>query len=327
MQELATEAWRLRGPHVEHHAGDLAWSAYFAPDVERNSRRRLWLEGERCVAWAWEGVAKRPAEPSGRAARPAAASSVDPMLQSMGSPCVLASERPSHPDDERRSAKPSRVEEPSSLMFLVHPDRAALLEEVLEWADAAETSALEDDAESIQALEEHGYVRCSLDEPFFAHLLHSLDDLAEPRLPPGFSLRHAREEDLERRVAVHRAAWNPSRATNESWRRVMSAYPYRPELDCVVEAPDGTFAASCLVWLDDQTRVGLLEPVGTDPRFSGRGLARAVCLHALRELRRHRGEAALVHARGDAGYPAPKRLYESIGFREYARSPRFRSAA
>lgn len=272
MQALAAEAWRLRGPYVEQHAGDLAWSAYFAPDLEDHSRRRLWLEDEHCVAWAW-------------------------------------------------------VEEPSSLMFLVHPDRAELLGDVLEWADAAETSALEQDPGTTAALEARGYVRCSLDEPFFAHLLHSLDDLDEPRLPPGFSLRHAREDDLERRVAVHRAAWNPSRVTAQSWRRVMSAYPYRPELDCVVEAPDGTFAASCLAWLDEQTGVALLEPVGTDPRFSGQGLARAVCLHALREARRHGAEAALVHARGDAAYPAPKRLYESIGFREYARSPRFRRAA
>lgn len=271
MQELAAEAWRLRGPHVEHHAGDLAWSAYFASEALRESRLRLWLGGERCIAWGW-------------------------------------------------------VEKPASLMFLVHPERAELLSEVLEWADAGETSALEQDAATIGTLEEHGYVRCSLDEPFFAHLLHSLDDLAEPQMPPGFSLRHAREDDLERRVAVHRAAWSPSRTTKESWRRVMGAYPYRPELDCVVEAPDGAFAASCLVWLDDRTGVGLLEPVGTDPRFAGRGLARAVCVHALRELRRHGGEAALVHARGDAAYPAPKRLYESIGFREYARSPRFRRA-
>ena len=283
MQELATEVWRLRGPHVEHHAGNLAWSAYFASDALRESRRRLWLEGERCVAWGW-------------------------------------------------------VEEPSLLMFLVHPERAELLGEVLEWAEAGETSALEQDVATIAALEEHGYVRCSLDEPFFAHLLHSLDDLAEQcrevldsteRLweDAGDRLfRHAREEELERRVAVHRAAWSPSRATKESWRRVMGAYPYRPELDCVVEAPDGAFAASCLVWLDDRTGVGLLEPVGTDTRFAGRGLARAVCVHALRELRRHGGEAALVHARGDAAYPAPKRLYETIGFREYARSPRFRRA-
>ena len=45
--------------------------------------------------------------PPGRAARPEAASSVTPMLKSIGAPCVLASERPSHPGDEQYSAKPS----------------------------------------------------------------------------------------------------------------------------------------------------------------------------------------------------------------------------
>jgi hypothetical protein len=45
--------------------------------------------------------------PPDRAARPEAASSVAPMLQSIEAPCVLASERPSRPDDERYSAKPS----------------------------------------------------------------------------------------------------------------------------------------------------------------------------------------------------------------------------
>ena len=44
---------------------------------------------------------RNPAEPPGRAARSEAASSVAPMLKSIEAPCVLASERPSHPGDER----------------------------------------------------------------------------------------------------------------------------------------------------------------------------------------------------------------------------------
>jgi hypothetical protein len=53
------------------------------------------------------GLGETGAEPPGRAARPEAASSVAPIATAIGAPCVLASERPSHPDDERRSAKPS----------------------------------------------------------------------------------------------------------------------------------------------------------------------------------------------------------------------------
>jgi UDP-2-acetamido-3-amino-2,3-dideoxy-glucuronate N-acetyltransferase len=52
--------------------------------------------------------------PSGRAARPEAASSVAPIALLSVAPCVLASERASHPDDERRSAKPALPAEPAN---------------------------------------------------------------------------------------------------------------------------------------------------------------------------------------------------------------------
>ncbi len=45
--------------------------------------------------------------PPGRAARPDAASSVAPIALAIGAPCVLASERASHPADERHPANPS----------------------------------------------------------------------------------------------------------------------------------------------------------------------------------------------------------------------------
>jgi hypothetical protein len=45
--------------------------------------------------------------PPGRAGRPDAASSVAPIVLTIGAPCVLSSERPSHPGDEDRSPEPS----------------------------------------------------------------------------------------------------------------------------------------------------------------------------------------------------------------------------
>lgn len=104
----------------------------------------------------------------------------------------------------------------------------------------------------------------------------------------------------------------------------MSAWPYRRELDCVVEAPGGAFAAYCLAWLDEANGVGELEPVGTDPRFGRRGLAAAACVFALGQLARLGARAAIVYARGDAAYPGPKQLYESIGFRQHTSSRTFR---
>jgi hypothetical protein len=53
------------------------------------------------------GFGEIVAESLGRSARPDAASSVAPIARAIGAPCVLASERASHPSDEHHSAKPS----------------------------------------------------------------------------------------------------------------------------------------------------------------------------------------------------------------------------
>ena len=100
----------------------------------------------------------------------------------------------------------------------------------------------------------------------------------------------------------------------------MAEWPYRPELDCVVIAPDGSFASYALGWLDEANAAGILEPVGTHPDRRRRGLARAACLSALRGFRRAGATRGLVGSRGDDGYPIPRLVYESIGFRELTRS-------
>ena len=66
--------------------------------------------------------------------------------------------------------------------------------------------------------------------------------------------------DFHKRVALHRAVWAPSRLTEEGYRKVTSAWPYRADLDCVVEAPDGSFAAYVLSWFDEENGVGEFEP-------------------------------------------------------------------
>jgi ribosomal protein S18 acetylase RimI-like enzyme len=106
----------------------------------------------------------------------------------------------------------------------------------------------------------------------------------------------------------------------DSYRMVMSAWPYRHDLDQVLEAPDGTLVAFALGWLDEVNRVGELEPVGTDPHYARQGLGSAVslaCLHALREAGAAR---AVVYPRGDSAYPVARRLYFGLGFRPIART-------
>ncbi|GII61106.1 N-acetyltransferase [Sphaerisporangium krabiense] len=215
---------------------------------------------------------------------------------------------------------------PGDLRMEVDPARPELLDAVLAWFDeragdgVRTVCPLDDQADVRAALTRHGY-ELQRDGPYFAPHARSLLGLPAPVLPEGYTARPVRgAEDLDRRVAAHRKAWNPSRVTTESYRAVMAAWPYRPGLDWVVEAPDGEFVANCHIWYDDGTRVGLIEPVGTVPSHRRRGLSRAVCLAALHALRDAGGGMAVVSPRGDEAYPAPGRLYRSLGFRPYART-------
>jgi hypothetical protein len=122
----------------------------------------------------------------------------------------------------------------------------------------------------ITALERHGHAR--QDDPYFqCCMAHPLTELPQPDLAEGYRTRPVRgEEDLTDRVAVHRAAWHPSRVTEGGYRTVMAAWPYRADLDWVVEAPDGSLVANCLIWLDERNGVGELEPDSTGAPQPGR---------------------------------------------------------
>lgn len=198
-----------------------------------------------------------------------------------------------------------------------------LLDDVLDWAEstaeqALKVDSLDADTELRAQLKARGFRRLD-EDAFYLHVLQ-LAGLPDPSVPPGFTLRHVRlPEDLEQRVEVHRSAFGrpgrPSRLTVEGYAAVTEAWPYRPELDWVVESPNGSLAAFCLAWLDAANRVGLLEPVGTHERHRRAGLASAACLGALHALAAAGADHAVVSANTDEA----RALYRSIGFAEAGR--------
>lgn len=273
MQALQQELWALEGPQVLTHVGDLAW--WLHRGAEEDWSRRLWLDGDRCVAWAW-------------------------------------------------------LWPPAALDYDVHPEhrRGSVEQGVLEWfeseaggTDALTTFALEDGADRLAFLADRGY---SASEPlsWYAYYVQELDrELPEPVVPDGFTLRTVRTaDDFHKRVALHRAVWAPSRLTEEGYRKVTSAWPYRADLDCVVEAPDESFAAYVLCWFDEENRVGEFEPVGTHRDYRRRGLGAAVCRYGLRRLQQEGARTAIVYAGGRDEDQRSRALYESIGFRRHTRA-------
>jgi ribosomal protein S18 acetylase RimI-like enzyme len=207
--------------------------------------------------------------------------------------------------------------ERGSLELDVHPDHLDLLDDLLAEPEARVAFAFEDDEELRGALARHGFTRPDRIMDYNAR------DLGEPppvgRLPDGFRLRSVEPADLAARVDVHREVWAPSRVTKESYAAVMRTWPYRASLDCVVEAPDGRFAAYALLWPDDENGVGELEPVGTREEFRRLGLGAAVCAYALHRWHEAGGREAIVYS---ATGPA-QALYRSLGFERHARLVEF----
>lgn len=207
--------------------------------------------------------------------------------------------------------------------LLVDPAYPAAADDAVAYLGGVPVEVLDAETHVIAALERAGYVRD--DGPYHSvYMSRTLDDLPEPVVPPGFTVHPA--TDVELRVDAHRAAWHPSKVTVASYKQVMAAWPYRRDLDWVVEAPDGRYAAYCLIWLDETNAVGELEPVGTDPAYRRQGLATAACLAALHRLRDLGAREAVVYP--VANHPnGAIHLYEHLGFTPYGRTLRFTAPA
>lgn len=211
--------------------------------------------------------------------------------------------------------------------LLTHPHYDDLIDPMLAWAEGnclRESGAgatlgawcFTGDSRRMTALEARGYRRSNT---FFYYRIRTIQlPLPAAPLPDGYTIRHVdAAHDLPARVAVHHDAFMPSGLTVARYRRAVQAMSYRDDLDLVVVAPDGTFAAFCNIWHDEHNRVGTFEPVGTHSAHRRRGLARAVMTEGLWRLSVLGAQTALVNTFHE-DEPAV-RLYESLGFREIER--------
>jgi ribosomal protein S18 acetylase RimI-like enzyme len=211
-----------------------------------------------------------------------------------------------------------------------HVDREALEVEMLKWALARRWEFIREDGAALrlstEAFEDDERFLSVLDRLQFCrtpeHKVHMLWDLAQPVppvvLPDGFIIRPLHgDDDLTRRAAVQKSVWPWSRVTAESYPALRQLPGYDPQLDLVCVAPDGSFAAFAICWLDTMNGVAEFEPVGTHPEFRGRGLGRALLWEALWRLQQREIGAALVYPMG--GDVPAEALYRSAGFRPLKR--------
>lgn len=212
----------------------------------------------------------------------------------------------------------------NSLEWQVHPKlrgQAELEQKMLDWALRDAKAPADDpyfwakvpsgDTATVALLEHNGFTR---DEFHYFLMYRTLNEpVPAPTLPAGWMVRAVGGEDeWNERVELHREVWHPSRVTLDAYQRMRTIPGYDPSLDLVAVAPDGTFAAYCICWLDKANQYGEFEPVGTRAAYRGRGIGKAVMLEGLRRLQERRATRAFVVSL--AHNVASRRLYESVGF-------------
>ncbi len=292
MQAMAQRVTAARPDLVNCDAsfGELAWNwgRGCASDGE-GWLRRLWFSGDDLVAWGWAQL----------------------------------------PHQVRRSDGSVQDVTSSYLAHQVHPDHHELIDEVIEWHESVTVGL--DRKVSPQAADEfamdrwaaHGYTADPAalgDTGIWTQLnVRELDDLEQPGLPAGFRFRTADGAGPQAAVQAHVDAWAPSTYTAEGYEGVRRTSAYRGDLHVLVEAPDGTMAASTIMWFDEPNKTAEFEPVGTHPHYRRLGLGRSMLFHGMQLAREAGASHMTVACLGAPGHPRARGLYYSAGFRMFTR--------
>jgi mycothiol synthase len=215
----------------------------------------------------------------------------------------------------------------SSYEVQFHPDyrQHKLTVDVLDWAEQEATNwirrlkqdhrtiqldVFDDDMALIPLLEARGYTR---GEQWKAISIRSLDKpIPEPQLPDGFSIRSIQgEQELDKLVAHINDSFGWS-WTVEAYQQVIRSPGYKLENEMVVVAPDGRFAASCILLPDTHNRMAMFENVGTGRDFRRLGLAKALLYAGMQHMKTQGFTSVMVpHIIEPGAAPA---LYASVGF-------------
>ncbi len=289
MQGLAQEVTALRPELLNGDAtiGELAW--VWAKDFDALHgfwRHRMWFVDGRLAGWGWVCLPYRVPRGDGTF-------------------------------DEAKAA---------NLIWQTHPDRPELLDEILDWYDevAGDVDRLmivqSADVKALGIVPAHGYVfdaeAGSDDGSWVQFNARDLTDVPDPVLPEGFRFLTAADVSAAEAVKAHRDAWDRSRFTEAGLARARRTWPYRADLHVLVRAPDGTLAATAIIWLDESTRTAEFEPVGTHRDFRRRGLGTALQLYGMHRARAAGATRMLVACLGSPTRPAARNMYYGVGFRE-----------
>jgi mycothiol synthase len=174
--------------------------------------------------------------------------------------------------------------------------------------------------ERIAFLERSGFVV----DRYFQRMARSLDmAVSAPQLPARFRLVEGPHDPAAWAALFNESFvdhWNHEPWTAEKVQHWQSEPNYRPNLDLVIVAPDGTLAAFCWGGLDPEAntisglQAGHIGLLGSRRGYRGIGLGRAILLASLHALAAAGARSAWLSVDADSPTGATQ-LYESAGFR------------
>lgn len=217
-----------------------------------------------------------------------------------------------------------------NLYFLLHPQiqDTDIELQVLEWGrdqlrvastcTVVDTPCRDTDLERVALLERHGFL-CS--DVQTLHMARSLAELiALAQFPAGFELRQVGGEyEVEAVVALHQDAFGTQHMTRVERLSIMRNPEYIPELDLLLVAPDGTFAAFCYCTIPKEANEqsgrneGEIAIIGTRPAYKNRGFGRAMVLTGLQHLKEFGVETAMLGMSSEN--TRAQSVFASVGFR------------
>lgn len=230
-------------------------------------------------------------------------------------------------------------ESPGDAHLQVHPDFRYIEPEMVAWAEErlavadAENSQRtleifvnEYDALRQQILSERGYAKMSYGG-MCRHIRLGAQPIPTPAVPAGYTLRTTDPDDMadcQHIADLLNAAFNRNFHNALEFHHFAKFAPcFHRDLDLVMAATDGSFAAYIGVPYDEVNRRGIFEPVCTHPEHQRRGLARALMLEGFHRLRAIGAIDATVDT-GDAA--AANAFYTAMGFTEAYRGYIWRKA-
>jgi len=177
------------------------------------------------------------------------------------------------------------------LFLQVDPARRDVEPVILDWIETVWAAgrarigvfALSDDTTRAALLTAHGFHEDGSDGNMYRYdLTRAYPDAL---LPAGFALTTlAENHDFGAQAVAIAKAFDNLRIDEDLLAFRRTAPGYSLDWDLAAVAPDGQHASFACIWVDWRNRLAEIDPIGTQPEFQRRGLARAVILDGFRRL-------------------------------------------